>query len=828
MRNASNEFKQILKDDSQSIVNYFDITLADSTVLHIGPDRVKSGSVSITEASTSGEYFELGSAIGKILSFSIINHDDLYSIYDFYNARVIAYDALTLSDNSVEKIRHGHYTVTTPESPGSTISITAVDNIYKFDKPYAADTTFPATLLTILTDCCLDCGVGIGFSHFDRYNTQALNKPTDCTYRQVVQWVAQIVGMNARMSDLDALELVFYEFDTSYIEGSAWGGNFDANTPYATGDNLWGGNFDDWTSGDNFSGGTFDNWVGPLNKCKDVVVSTDDIIITGITIVNGDNETSVGDTSYQLTIKDNPLTVGKESEILEYLSDRIIGLSYRPYSLKEKSNPLYTTNDTVRVPDTKGRTYSSIINYIIYKPGGHSQLSAKAESPIKNSSTYPTESSRASANAKQYTDDQLSNYDKQVQLMDAIAVNAFGYHKTIEKQPDNSDITYMHDKPLLEDSLIIYKISIDGFFVSQDGGETYVYGFTSDGRAVVNILSAIGIVCDWIRGGTLRLGGDNNVNGWIELYDEDNVLIGKWDKSGLNVYKGDIIGSNITVGGVDNTYGYITVLDNNGTTIARIGGYFGITLDRAIIANVYFGNDIDYVNGLYTSSAISSVDTTVYSTRTRKCELSLGNIYGKLKYSGSWADVFSLGYSNTLNEPSLTMTNKVLNKSVTLAPDRLYLYNGAIWAHDLHIDSSGTKSKIASTQSYGDRLLYCYETPTPYFGDIGEGQLDSTGVCYVQIDEIFRETINTGCNYQVFLQPYGEGSAWIEERNFNHFIVKGTPDMHFSWEIKAKQAGFEYKRLDKFKWEEKEPFTDYMSEAINYVTNFYKELENYE
>ena len=39
---------------------------------------------------------------------------------------------------------------------------------------------------------------------------------------------------------------------------------------------------------------------------------------------------------------------------------------------------------------------------------------------------------------------------------------------------------------------------------------------------------------------------------------------------------------------------------------------------------------------------------------------------------------------------------------------------------------SGSKSRIATTENYNQRLLYCYETPTPTFGDIGEGTIDET------------------------------------------------------------------------------------------------------
>lgn len=39
-----------------------------------------------------------------------------------------------------------------------------------------------------------------------------------------------------------------------------------------------------------------------------------------------------------------------------------------------------------------------------------------------------------------------------------------GYYETQEKQDDGSTIMYMHDKPDLKDSTVVYKKTIDGFF----------------------------------------------------------------------------------------------------------------------------------------------------------------------------------------------------------------------------------------------------------------------------------------------------------------------------------------------------------------------------
>ena len=111
----------------------------------------------------------------------------------------------------------------------------------------------------------------------------------------------------------------------------------------------------------------------------------------------------------------------------------------------------------------------------------------------------------------------------------------------------------------------------------------------------------------------------------------------------------------------------------------------------------------------------------------------------------------------------------------------------------------GTKSRISDTDNYNERLLYCYETSTPMFGDIGSGEIGDTGECLIYIDPVFAETINTNnCEYYVFLSPYGKGELYVSERTANYFIVSGTPNLQFAWEMKAKQKDFEMLRLDEY------------------------------
>lgn len=138
--------------------------------------------------------------------------------------------------------------------------------------------------------------------------------------------------------------------------------------------------------------------------------------------------------------------------------------------------------------------------------------------------------------------------------------------------------------------------------------------------------------------------------------------------------------------------------------------------------------------------------------------------------------------------------------------------------------ASNIKSRSVDTASYGKSLLYSYETPTPMFGDVGSGTTDEDGICYVQIDDQFSETVHTEAAYQVFLQKCGPGDLWVSEKHPTYFVVEGTPDMAFDWEMKCRQIDLENLRLDSYERysEQSDALSDALGEA-NDAESMYRE-----
>ena len=115
-----------------------------------------------------------------------------------------------------------------------------------------------------------------------------------------------------------------------------------------------------------------------------------------------------------------------------------------------------------------------------------------------------------------------------------------------------------------------------------------------------------------------------------------------------------------------------------------------------------------------------------------------------------------------------------------------------------NLGCTGTKSRIVETEDFGNIKQYCYETASPYFGDMGTGILDEFGECYVTLDPQFSQTTENECEYLVHLTATDEKGVYVDAKNMGQdgFMVKGTPKQKFFWEVKAKQKGYENTRLE--------------------------------
>ena len=765
MINASVEFRKTMRQRTDFKPSA-SILFADGRMVNLTEHDLSINGNELTDGAESNS-FPLGVAIGRAFSMEIRNQDQRFENYSFYMATVQLQLHFKLDSGTEETIYLGKFTITTPETYGTTITVQAVDDMYRANTSYSTQLIFPVTLGEMVRDCCSQCGLPLGSATFKNSNFSVKSKPENISCREVLAQAAMIAGGYAKVDRNGYLQICSYDLSIFEREGAGYGGSFDNSENvefYVDGDNIDGGNFDDYSSGDTFDSGTFlsmDDFHMFYDFLSPPQTDADDVVITGIQITSTTGTTYLcGEEGYILSIE-NQLAKGNEQNAVNAIGKLINGFKFRAFSGEHIGYPLAEFGDICYVVDQNQNTYQSILTDITYRFNGKTSLKCSADSPLRNSSknAYNSDYIKAVIAARNYTDQEMSAYDLVVQQMSQLAANTLGFHETKIIQDDGSVIVYRHDKPKLSESKIVYKSGIDGFFVTRsytgkDSTTVWKAGFDSNGNAALNILSVIGIHWDWGYGGTLTLGGEDNKNGVLRILNANGAPIGKWDNTGA-----DITGTvkTITSNGV---YAKIT-----GQDIAFING----------------GDDINEQVLMQMGAAIS--------TDSNVADIDLGE-NTSFGIGGNGREMFQM-------HPYDDWTTKILGNFEVM---------------------SGTKSRVAETQNFSDRLLYCYETPTPMFGDVGCAQTNAEGVAIIDIDPVFAETISTGTEYQVFLQKEGPGDLWIQEKDESYFVVRGTPELKFSWELKCSQKHFEHLRL------EEETQRTMVSKDINNAENDYSDI----
>ena len=93
------------------------------------------------------------------------------------------------------------------------------------------------------------------------------------------------------------------------------------------------------------------------------------------------------------------------------------------------------------------------------------------------------------------------------------------------------------DKLPKEEATNVMRINSAGIGFSNTGiNGTFTSAWTIDGTLNMQAINVINLVADLIKGGTLKLGSNLNEYGQIQIYNEANTLIGKFDKDGVILY----------------------------------------------------------------------------------------------------------------------------------------------------------------------------------------------------------------------------------------------------------------------------------------------------
>lgn len=727
MLNVSAKWQRAVMLDNDINVNCFaDIVTASGEKIPIDDSELWANGFEVNDSTSSNGTFTIGALIAGKLKIKLNNIYEDYSKYDFDKASVTTYISKSFSDGTTEKLKIGEYRVSETSYDGSLITLTCLDNINNFNREYDSNLSYPTTSYEVVRDACIKCDVPFTMARFDNSDYVINEIPSDnqkLTYGQVIAYILQLSGLWGKCGHDGELLIEWYDM-SQFGSQNYNGGTFSTKTtPYSDGDSVDGGKFTDYSSGDSADGGTFTEARNYHNiyTQKDLNVATDDVVITGVkvTVTSKEDKTKdvnvlAGKEGYVVSISDNPfISADKAQAVANYIFKKIGGMRFRPLDATLLSNPLIESGDVALVTDRKQNTYSCFISNRTFTIGSGTKISCDAENASRNSADKFSNETKAIVQARKVAQTQLSVYDKQMQLLTQLMSQSLGLFKTEQVQEDGSIIYIMHNKADLNSSNIQWKMTANGMAVSSDYGKTWNAGVDKDGNAVFNIMSAIGINFDWAHGGTLTLGGENNVSGVQYVKDAKGKTLVILDNKGLtldssvkiawdNVAEATAKVTQITKDTVTTSYvnalsvkaGSVDAEDITGTTITgknivggtiNIGsGVFAVDSDGKVTAsNLNMSGGSIALNGNLSNSTI---DLTATDNSGNNYELWMNGAVLRIVKNGE--NLITL-YGATGSIGAQTMYAQEIQSDKFREPNRGYAMCGDATGHTYHCGWNG-------------------------------------------------------------------------------------------------------------------------------------------
>lgn len=518
MRNLSTEFKEQQNSGNRNYLKYADFTFTDGSTLSITDKDLWSNGFKFEDAVSQSGSFDIGAAIVNKLTLQINNFSGKFSDYIWDGARVVCHIGLELS-TGIEKIRICTMTVTdAPYQNTAIISLTCEDSMRLFDRDYSdSKLTYPATRLQIIQDACEVCGVTLQSTRFDNDDFVIQNRPDDSsiTFRQIIAWVAQ---MGCQWAKTDAYGRLCLDWYKNEVPENFYN---KAEVPW---NDIEGKDILD-TAGAQI--------ITVMQKGITAIDTNGftpwlyDVEITGIKVAeyvenSSKNEAKTyqsGKTGYVIEISDNKLIQeGSGEKICQIIADRCVGLKFRPFTTGALTNIAWEAGDTIEISDRNGKQYKSFLTSVTLNPGAFEQLECSAKSVSRNKQKQYTLNQQMQAENKKNLKDERTAREKALEELSQRLAESSGTYTTVETQPDGSKIYYLHNKPQLSDSDIIWKMTAEAWAVSTDGGQHWNGGMTVDGDVIARILTATGVNADWINTGTIKaIDKDGNITFLVDV-----------------------------------------------------------------------------------------------------------------------------------------------------------------------------------------------------------------------------------------------------------------------------------------------------------------------
>ena len=340
-----------------------EVTAGSKTFAITDADIIQGG-LKIDRYCVTNSKIEVGSAVASELSLKLRNYDGKFNDVSFEGAVLNVKIGIKLSsvlesatlgkgilrrmilgsassDQDVAYVPCGLFIVDTPPRKLSTISISALDYMVLFDREVNASAlSFPIHVDALIQKICSICNVTLATdvsvlpNHYFSIGGLPDTNQT-LTYRQLLQWCAQLTGTCAFMDGSGRLVLKWYE---------------------QTGVTI--------TASERYSSDMLEN----------------DITITGFTCDDGNGNTYLSGTAdYTLDLSDCGFLTNAYEGVLKELQTARGGFAYRPYSATIKSAPYLFPLDMIRYKDKDGVVHDTIVTNVTLALNCNTAISGAGE-----------------------------------------------------------------------------------------------------------------------------------------------------------------------------------------------------------------------------------------------------------------------------------------------------------------------------------------------------------------------------------------------------------------------------------------------------------------
>lgn len=351
-----------------------EVTAGSKTFTITDADIIQGG-LKIDRYCVTNSKIEVGSAVASELSLKLRNYDGKFNDVSFEGAVLNVKIGIKLSsvlegatlgkgilgrmilgsassEQDVAYVPCGLFIVDTPPRKLSTISISALDYMVLFDREVNASAlSFPIHVDALIQKICSICNVTLATdvsalpNHYFSIGGLPDTNQT-LTYRQLLQWCAQLTGTCAFMDGSGRLVLKWYE---------------------QTGVTI--------TASERYSSDMLEN----------------DITITGFTCDDGKGNTYLSGTAdYTLDLSDCGFLTNAYEGVLKELQTARGGFAYRPYSATIKSAPYLFPLDMIRYKDKNGVVHDTIVTNVTLALNCNTAISGVGETITSSSYTQST------------------------------------------------------------------------------------------------------------------------------------------------------------------------------------------------------------------------------------------------------------------------------------------------------------------------------------------------------------------------------------------------------------------------------------------------------